>query len=268
LPSKCSYELFLDREDCFLAAFEEALSAVQPAASRGFIGELRWQDGIRAALAAILASMDADRGLARLCVVEACAAGERVSKRRRQVLAELADAVDRGRSSRGASTRPSPLGAEGVVGAAFTVLHTRLLEERSEPLTALLGPLMSMIVLPYLGASAAERELTRPAPAIGLDERPVRPVGIEDPLAGLNMRLTYRTVRVLGFISEHPGAGNREIAGGAGITDAGQISKLLSRLARLNLAENLGERQGRGATNAWQLTERGALLERATRRQR
>jgi DNA-binding MarR family transcriptional regulator len=87
----------------------------------------------------------------------------------------------------------------------------------------------------------------------------------KDPLEGLNMRLTYRTVRVLMVIAEHPGASNREIAEGSGIVDQGQISKLLNRLARLKLVENLGEGQEKGAANAWHLTPRGAQVERATR---
>ena len=79
------------------------------------------------------------------------------------------------------------------------------------------------------------------------------------------MRLTYRTVRVLMVIGERPGASNREIAEGSGIVDQGQISKLLTRLARLNLVENVGEGQEKGAANAWHLTPRGAQVERATR---
>ena len=47
------------------------------------------------------------------------------------------------------------------------------------------------------------------------------------------MRLTYRTVRVLGAVGEHPGASNREIAERAGISDQGQISKLLYAPGRL-----------------------------------
>jgi DNA-binding IclR family transcriptional regulator len=79
------------------------------------------------------------------------------------------------------------------------------------------------------------------------------------------MRVTYRTVRVLSFIAEHPGASNREIAKGSGVLDQGQISRLLTRLARLDLAENVGHGPARAAMNAWRLTPRGAHLERATR---
>jgi DNA-binding MarR family transcriptional regulator len=79
------------------------------------------------------------------------------------------------------------------------------------------------------------------------------------------MRLTYRTVRVLMVIAERPAASNRVIAEQSGITDQGQISKLLGRLARLQLVENKGDGQEKGAANAWHLTARGAAVERATR---
>jgi DNA-binding MarR family transcriptional regulator len=155
--------------------------------------------------------------------------------------------------------------AEGVVGAVFAVIHTRLLEGGKEPLSKLLAPLMSMIVLPYMGARAASKELARPAPkpkkAAPLADRS----GSRDPLEGLDMRLTYRTVRVLVVIGGHPGTSNREIAESSGIADQGQISKLLTRLRRLDLVENRGEGQAKGAANAWHLTARGIEVERAAR---
>jgi len=66
-------------------------------------------------------------------------------------------------------------------------------------------------------------------------------------------------------IAEHPGASNRNIAEGSGIADQGQISKLLARLARLDLVKNVGEGHERGASNEWHLTPRGRQVERATR---
>jgi hypothetical protein len=156
--------------------------------------------------------------------------------------------------------------AEGVVGAVLAVLHTRALEEGSERFSALLGSLMNIVVLPYLGARAASRELSRPAPETrrNHDSPPVLS-RTRDPMAGLSMRLTYRTVRVLVVIGEHPGASNREIAERSGVADQGQISKLLARLARLELVENTGDGQEKGGSNAWHLTQRGSRVERATR---
>jgi len=262
---KTFYDVFTDREDCFLAAFEQALSQARLIAQEAYDRESSWRDGIRAALARLLMFMDEEPGLARLCVVEALGAGERVLERRAKVLDELAVLIDQGRMVANGTREPPEVTAEGVVGAIFAVLHTRVLERGEEPLTDLLGSLMSMIVLPYLGARAAGRELSRPPLELPGDGRSRALARHRDPLEGLNMRLTYRTVRVLMVIAEHPGASNREIAEGSGIVDQGQISKLLNRLARLNLVENFGEGQEKGAANAWHLTARGAQVERATR---
>lgn len=71
------------------------------------------------------------------------------------------------------------------------------------------------------------------------------------------MRLTYRTARVLRCIAELPGASNRMVAERAGISDPGQISKLLRRLEGLGLAVNSGGGRLSGEPKAWKLTPLG-----------
>jgi AcrR family transcriptional regulator len=262
---KTFYDVFVDREDCFLAAFDQAIAQARALVIESYSLESGWREGVRAGLARMLTFMDEEPGLAKLCVVEALGGGTRVLESRARVLDELAAVIDRGRSVSAATREPPEVTAEGVVGAVFAVLHTRLLEGGREPLLNLLGPLMSMIVLPYLGTRAASKELARPAPKRRKSARPSARPGSRDPLEGLDMRLTYRTVRVLVVIGAQPGASNREIAEGSGIADQGQISKLLTRLQRLDLVQNRGEGQPKGAANAWHLTERGAEVERAAR---
>ncbi len=80
----------------------------------------------------------------------------------------------------------------------------------------------------------------------------------------MSTRLTYRTIRALGAIFDHPSASNRTVAHECGIQDQGQISKLLSRLERLALIENCGVGRERGGMNAWHITERGSEIVRAT----
>jgi hypothetical protein len=126
-----------------------------------------------------------------------------------------------------------------------------------------------MIVLPYLGSAAAERELQRPAPRVPVSGRRRGPRQA-NPLHGLNMRLTYRTLRVLCAIAERPGTSNRAVANGAGIADQGQMSKLLTRLQSLGLIANgqsgrLNGRPFKGEPNRWTLTERGAEVVEAIR---
>lgn len=254
------YELFEDREDCYLAALDEALAlaveCVRPAYDAG--GD--WRERIRLALAALLRFFDEHPSHGRLLVVDALSAGDDALLRRREVLARVIATVDRGRDEgRAASTKPPPLTAEGTVGAVAAVVHARMLEDGGESLVSLTAQLMAMIVLPYAGAGAARRELDRALPANGSQTNSEPP----NPLAELNMRLTYRTIRVLLAIGARPGASNREVGNTAGISDPGQISKLLARLRALGLIHTTGPGRARGEPNAWRLTGRGKRVERA-----
>jgi AcrR family transcriptional regulator len=256
------YDLFEDREECFLAAFEEAVGHASAGATAVWTSPGAWRERVRNALAALLVFFDAHPATARLCVVEALAAGPRALQHRRAILAGLIAAVDEGRAEVPKGARQPPrLTADGVVGAVFSVVHSRLSGPKPEPLTPLLGELMGMIILPYLGSAGARRELARPAPT-----PPVGEVSnLADPLGGLDMRITYRTVRVLMTIAATPGASNREVAAQAGISDQGQVSKLLTRLEHLGLVTNRGQGHVKGAANAWVLTVRGAQVEQAIR---
>jgi DNA-binding MarR family transcriptional regulator len=213
---------------------------------------------------ALLEFLDDEPGLGGLCVVDALGAGPAALEYRARVLARLVDTVDAGRAEAKAGLRPSRLTAEGVVGGVLAVLYARLSEHSArapvgvKPLAGLLSPLMGTIVLPYLGPAAAARETARPAPRARRRTRPVR----SNPLEGLEMRLTYRTVQVLAAIAAHPGASNRQVADAAGVLDQGQISKLLARLEHVGLVFNDGMGSAHGEPNAWRLTERGEEVQR------
>jgi AcrR family transcriptional regulator len=259
---KTFYCLFDDLEGCVTVAFEQVIAEARTLAREAYARESGWCEGVRSALYNLLVAMDEKPALAWIFLVDAFGAGEAVMKRRGQVLAELAQVIDRARTLE-RSREPPQLAAEGVIGAVFAVLHKRVLEQSEEPLVNLLGPLMSVVVLPYFGSRAANRELRRAPPTrTGGTRGPA--AHSRDLLNGLEMRLTYRTMRVLAVISAAPGASNREVADAAGITDQGQISKLMGRLERLQLVENLGHGQELGAANAWHLTTLGAELERVT----
>jgi AcrR family transcriptional regulator len=256
------YELFEDREDCFLAVFDVAVAQAAEMVLPAYRTKASWRERVRAALEAALVFLDAEPELGYLCVVGALGGGERALERRTRVVQQLVDAVHEGRLEGRGARRPRRLVAEGVVGAVLGVVHARLADRgQSKPLLGLLSALMGMIVLPYLGAAAAEREQRRPAPRV---RRLVAPRG--NPLRELDMRLTYRTVRVLLAIAELGGRGsnpsNRQVATAAGISDQGQISKLLSRLQALGLIGNDGGDHAKGEPNAWSLTPRGLEVTR------
>jgi AcrR family transcriptional regulator len=246
------YEIFEDREDCFLTAFDEAIGRIAGSVVPAYEQRGLWRTKTRAALTKLLEILADDPGTGRLVIVESLGAGPKALEHRQRVLAQIITAIDQGGENK-ASPGPSPLTAEGVVGGVLSVLHSRLTAKGRKPLTELLNPLMGMIVLPYLGPAAARKEIEQPIPKA----RSKSKVAHRDPLRDLEMRLTYRTVRVLMAVAERPGSSNRTVGACAGIPDQGQISKLLTRLHNLGLIDNNGAGSTRGEPNAWTLTARG-----------
>jgi AcrR family transcriptional regulator len=265
------YEVFADCEECFVAVFEDALVRVSEQVEGAYgVGGGSWQARVRAALGALLVLFEEEPQLASLLVVDALGGGPRVLERRAEMLRVLsarlqADGVRASRHGGGVA----PLTGEGVVGGVLSVLYARLSERGPGGMVELTSQLTGMVVLPYLGQRAATRELARPvlerrgarsfsSGRSGGLESPTRLAAAQgDPLVGLPMRLTYRTLRVLEEVADWPGASNRGIAERVGISDQGQASKLLARLARLGLLLNTGEGHARGQTNAWSLTQEG-----------
>src|SRR6202043_3845678 len=169
------YELFSDREDCFLAAFDHAVGELTGVVGAAFEGQRDWVAGVRAGLSVLLGALDWEPALRRLVFVESLVAGPRALARRAGGLEQLAGVIDEGRRAMKRPRGLPSLTAEGVVGGAFSVIHARLCQEHPEPLIDLLGPLIAMIVLPYRGSRAATRELNRPVSEAGPDTVPTLP---------------------------------------------------------------------------------------------
>ena len=238
VSSKTFYDLFSDREDCFLAAFDHGVEELLARARPVYEGERDWTARVRGGLGVLLEVLESEPALRRLVFVEALGAGPRVLERRAEVLEQLAGVVDEGRAGMEAAGKLPPLTAEGVVGGAFGVIHARLFQRPPESLIELLNPLMAMIVRPYRGGAAAAQELKRPltsgrrgardqvlsrsvaglrpretaaplgrgatAPSIGV----LRPLG---SIAPVDFRLTVRTQMALAAVAELGGGGRTRI---------------------------------------------------------
>ncbi len=270
------YEMFEDREACFLAAFEHALARARECVVPAYRTVGVWRERVRAGLGALLAFFDEQPRLGRVLVVDSMSGGPRVLARRAEVVAGLVAVIDEGLRESKSPGVVAPLTGEGLVGGALAIIHARLLavqdhavRERdgglvqdhaarahaSGGLVELVNPLMSAIVMPYLGSAAARRELDRPVSLPDVSR--CEPVSLADPFKEAGMRLTYRTVRVLFAVAEHGGGSNRVVGDAAGVGDQGQISKLLGRLARAGLIENSDLHPGLGAPNSWVLSVTG-----------
>lgn len=252
------YELFESREDCFLAAYNEALALLAARVLPAYASGQKWRGRIRTGLVALLGFLDEEPAIGRVLVVESLSAGPRSLERLGQVLEQVAAVLDEARTQSASAMSLPPLTAQGLVGGALSLIYTRISRPDEGTLIELTNQLMSMIVLPYLGSAAARRELDQPLELAAANRRDARLSS--DPFKEAGMRLTYRTVRVLLAVAEHPNASNRVLGDAAEIKDQGQISKLLNRLQKVELIFNTGLGPGLGAPNAWSLTPTGQQL--------
>jgi hypothetical protein len=209
---------------------------------------------VRAALLAVLAFLDDQPRWAPILLAQGPLAQTQILERRRdmqQLLARLLDqdAPREKPASDGLSPlAPSRLTADLIIGGVFSLVQTRVADREHEPLIKLAPALMSFLVAPYLGEVAASVEQTR------LNGTPADRLPSSARLA---VRTTYRTARVLRAICDTPRRNNREVADAAGLSDEGQTSKLLARLERRGVIENVGLGAAHGEPNAWLLTPYG-----------
>jgi hypothetical protein len=238
-------------EERFLAAFEEGLARLCAAVGEACGRERSWLARVRAGLVAFLAFFDDEPAWGRVLMREAPALPQALALRcRTRLSGVLSGLLDDGApQSLGELTREPQLTGELVAGGVVSVVRGCVLEDGeagARRLVELAPELMAFIVRPYLGQAAARLELEgRAAP---FEER--------GP-GGRRLYATRRTRLVLRAIAEAPRSSNREVVRAAGLSDEGQASKLLRRLAARGLVENVGLGQGGGRCNAWLLTSRG-----------
>ena len=254
------YDLFADRDECLAAAFEDALAILSARVLPVVCEQRSWLAQVRAGVDALLCFLDEEPQVGRLLVCDSLAGSGGLVELRAHVLAQLVEFVNEGCREASRAAEVPVMQAEGTVGGVLAILQNLYASEDTVRFTELAPSLVSMIVMPYLGRVVARRELGRPAPS---SLTPGSAHALTLPASSFKdagMRLTYRTMRVLLAIGEHPGASNREIGELAEIGDQGQISKLLRRLNRADLVLNEGLAPGQGAPNVWRLTATGRRL--------
>lgn len=246
-------------EAALLAAFEQTLALVAERATAAFEAQEGWLDRVRAGLVALLEFFDEQPALARFLLVHSAQAGPAVLAARSEMLDRLTRVLDDEHAP--ARSYPPPLTAQAVVSGALGVLRERLSGPDAGELVELTGPLMSFIVLPFLGVGAARRELSRPLDATSAQQGGMALDWLQEP----GGRPNHSAVSVLKVIAAEPGLNNVEVALRASLNkDPAQVSRLLLRTARLGLIENTRERGAHA--NAWRLTSSGAEHEAALRR--
>lgn len=155
------YELFKDKETCFLAAYDNAVDGLVRRISASYEAEERWPDRARAGLATLLDALAGDPAQARLALVDVSAAGPAAQRRSRAAIQRLTPFFDEGRDfapgGRGLPANTSRMAAGAVVG----LISDELVAGQANKLPSLLSDVLFATLVPYLGPDAAAREVAK-----------------------------------------------------------------------------------------------------------
>ncbi len=249
-------DIFASEQECVLAAIEEGLARLSRTVNEAAARKRSWLERLRAGLVAFLGFLDDEPAWGRMLLLELPLEDRALTFRASQrVLGVLTSLLDDGAPQAAGELLPEPaMTSELVIGGAVSVIRVHMVKSPGTRLVTLAPALMSFIVRPYLGQAAARTELAG---------SPTRITDAGAPAAQIPIRATHRTTLVLRAILAEPRLNNRQVADAAGVVDEGQTSKLLRRLERQGLIENVGIGIARGEPNAWLLTPHGEnILER------
>jgi AcrR family transcriptional regulator len=150
------YDLFSDKEHCFLAAYDLVVGRLFEEVHRAYsAGEHPWPERIVSGLRALVEVFAAEPQLARLTMVDVLAAGQRALERRNEALRAFTTFFEPGRALLPARMTGKELLAQAVVGGLDEALYTYIAEGETARLPDLLPDLVYCALVPYLGHATA-----------------------------------------------------------------------------------------------------------------
>jgi AcrR family transcriptional regulator len=153
------YELFEDKEACFLAAYDNAVDVIVRRVTAAYESEERWPDRARAGLAALLAMLAEEPALARLALVDIGSAGPAAQRRYRAAIQRLTPLFDEGRDFAPGGRSLPPNTSRMAVGGVTGLVSDALLDGYADDLPSLLSDVLFATLVPYIGPDAATREV-------------------------------------------------------------------------------------------------------------
>ncbi len=155
------YELYEDKEACFLAAYDSAVEVLVRQVLDAYETEQSWPDRAAAGLSALLDVLAEEPALARLSLVDIGNAGPAAQRRYRTAVQRLTPLFEEGRDfapgGRNLPANTSRMAIGGVTG----LIADELIAGRAEQLPGLLSDVVFATLVPYIGPDAAAREVER-----------------------------------------------------------------------------------------------------------
>jgi AcrR family transcriptional regulator len=155
------YELFDDKEVCFLAAYDSAVETLVRRVLTAYESERSWPDRAAAGLAAMLSLLAEEPDLARLSLVDVGSAGPAAQRRYRAAVQRLTPLFEEGRDFASSGRQLPANTSRMAIGGVTGLISDELLAGRAEQLPGLLADVLFATLMPYVGPAAAAREVER-----------------------------------------------------------------------------------------------------------
>jgi AcrR family transcriptional regulator len=257
------YEYFVDAEDCFASAIEDALERLwgEVAEEVDAAGD-DWAGQVAVAIVTFLAALELDPSRAWMAIMEPLYGNGRARAARQAVVDRFVALLERGPAGDDGDRVPANTAAGTIGGLWELALQHVSGGEGAVGIDEAAGSAIFLALSPFVGRREAMRHAygaRKPSDVVTAQRN--RAAESDAPalppeLAEAMLRLTALSAATLAHIAGHPGCGNVEIADAVGVAHESQMSRLLRRLADDGLAESRRE----GRSHAWAVTEGGAAV--------
>lgn len=157
------YKHFSDKQECFLAAYDQAIGTILVAAESACDGGRIWRERARDGLAAVVALLATEPALGRTAIVEIARAGVEARRRHWTDIERFAALLET--DSRGKEPElPANTGLMAI-SAVAGLIFDELREGRAKSLPGHLPELEFALLVPYLGPRVAAERISAAAPA-------------------------------------------------------------------------------------------------------
>lgn len=149
------YEMFKDKEECFLAAFDVVVEHLHRLISEAVETVEDWPRRVSVALGEVLRFFVAEPRLAKFCMADALTAGPRAAERYQEAVVGFSSLLRPGRRQRrGKGELPDSTEAT-IVGSIASLITREIIAGNAAELQSLHEDFVTFALTPYLGSSRA-----------------------------------------------------------------------------------------------------------------
>jgi len=160
VSSRSFYQHYADKEEAFLAMYDQVIAALTAHVAEAYRRPGPWRGRVREGLEVLLNLIAAEPALARLCLVDILAAGEKGRAHWSKFLASFVPFFDDAELG-GGLPRPSPVVVHALIGGVAQILYERVAADRTQEVPDLAPDLAYYVLLPFLGPDEAAEELSK-----------------------------------------------------------------------------------------------------------